>query len=194
MRSTGSPLPARTLGLHGLLHRRLLGHRRQPLALIPRQADATVAASRPLAATVGADGVVLLWALNPLAPLAAVDPTSAGAEVGADGHRAAAESQRGRADGSAGYTAAAWVACEGGAAGGAVLAAAASGGVHLISVEPRRALLGLFAERRSCGACVPPLCDGNSVLGPRLWGSGLLRSNLCSSSKGLSMSWTSLLC
>lgn len=184
MPPTGSPLPARTLGLHGLLHRRLLGHRRQPLALIPRQADAAGAASRPLAATIGADGVLLLWALNPLAALAAVDPNSAGVTVGADGHRAAAEGQRVGADSIAGYTAAAWVASEGSAAGGAVLAAATPGCVHLVSAEPRRALLVLFAELRSCGVCGPPSCSRNRVPGPRLWGSGLLHSSLSYSKQG----------
>ena len=81
------------------------------------------AAARPLAATLGADGALLLWAAHPLSPCAAVEPS-----VGAVGSEGSAE----------GFTA---VALLSGGEEPAALAAATASGVHVLRVEEARCLM-----------------------------------------------------
>lgn len=122
----------RRLGLHGLVHWRLLGHRRQPRALVAHRpasrgsglGSGSGAGMRPLAATLGADGALLLWAAHPLAPCAAVEPPSAGAS-GSQGS-------------AAGFTAVALMSGGEGAQEPPALAAATVSGVHVLRMEEAR--------------------------------------------------------
>ena len=136
----------RRLGLHGLVHWRLLGDRRQPLALAARRPGSrqvelgswsgSGAAARPLAATLGADGALLLWAAHPLAPCAAVEPSA-----GASGPEGSA----------AGFTAVALLS-EGEEP--ASLAAATASGVHMLRVEEAGCLMPpLKWDHASCSRC-----------------------------------------
>lgn len=129
----------RRLGLHGLVHWRLLGHRRQPRALVAHRpglrgiglgsGSGSGAAVRPLAATLGADGALLLWAAHPLAPCAAVEPSAGGS--GSEGS-------------AAGFTAVALLSGGDGAQEPAALAAATASGMHVLHVEEARCLMSQF--------------------------------------------------
>ncbi len=123
--AAGSLLPARALRLHGLVHRRLLGHAAAPAALLPLGAPRSPGG---LAATLGADGAALLWALAPLAPLAALRLAGPDARP--------CEGPAG--DGAAGQpgVAATWLPA--GAGGAAQLAAATPAGVRMLAVDARR--------------------------------------------------------
>ncbi len=120
--AAGSLLPARALRLHGLVHRRLLGHAAAPAALLPLGAPRSPGG---LAATLGADGAALLWALAPLAPLAALRLAGPDARP-CEGDRAAGHPS----------IAAAWLPA--GAGGAAQLAAATPAGVRMLAVDARR--------------------------------------------------------
>ena len=140
----------RRLGLHGLVHWRLLGHRRQPLALVARSPGGRGAgsgsgsgsgpAARPLAATLGADGALLLWAQRPLAPVAAVQPAPDPSRSGAC---------------TEGFTAFALLSGGEGAQQPAALAAATASGVHVLRVDDARCLMRGIRMEGNLAAAAP---------------------------------------